>query len=662
MRSVKPFWIFSIFSYLIAATYFSSCTISGSVESLPSPKLVAAKLISPFVESGTSTIIQAEGGVPPYIFKIESGNGTLQPISGDQTSLTSDQSGTVAVSFTDSEGNTSKVEITFVQPIVITPGSGSIAAFTNQSFSAAGGLGALTFSLVDGLGGFIDSLSGHFTRPWAAGEITVKVTDTVGISKTAKFELAKGSIATGGTAWDDAWYFEEDSEGNIFTMMATSEAFPEFTNAGSADAVFVKLNPAGQILWKRFIGTSGYDYASEMFVDSAGDLYLTFQHHASASWGTGDLAGGKGCNLIKLNGEDGAVHWVKTIAATIQNFCRYNTMAEGNSGEIYMAGMSYAGSVQGGTSSGVQDSYLLRMNKQTGATDWIRFTGVTTNYQTSVHYDSATDRIYLAGMTDGTFPGKSNIGGRNFWVVQYDSSGNRYWHDQWGTADGWTDLASRSVIGANGVAFCGYTGWSYPTWYHTYPSLLILSKEGTRILERKFEEVRNLNTNDGVYSNCFAHGDGFIFSFASKLAPTGFVASGGGAYDTYYFKYNFSGQIISQHQIKNTDRGAYLYKTLSDGSIVGVVDSGKDLVKGGVPATSHDSYVLRISELGAAPQWGAVGMTGATSGNHYWDDFFVSSANEIYLWISTDGSLDGLVNKGQNDAILTKFNLKLERQ
>jgi hypothetical protein len=78
-------------------------------------------------------------------------------------------------------------------PLALQPGSVTLGAGTTETFAASGGQLPYGYSIVSGPGA-IDSASGVFTAPTAAGSATVKVTDASGESATASVTI-NGALA-----------------------------------------------------------------------------------------------------------------------------------------------------------------------------------------------------------------------------------------------------------------------------------------------------------------------------------------------------------------------------------------------------------------------------------------------------------------------------------
>lgn len=605
-----------------------------------------------YLEVNDTLSLSATGGRLPYSYAKVSGPGSVSAAGVFSSSST----GSALVEISDSRGEKVTVTIHVVNELLVTPDSGTIAAFTNQTFLATGGSGSYAFSLVNALNGTIDAVTGVFTRPWASGQVSVKATDTYGLSKTVTLNLAPGSLHWGGTGWDDAWEHAEDSSGNIFLIMGTSESLPGFANAGGIDIGVIKLDKNGSVIWRRQIGGAANDYQSDFLLTEAGDVYFTVQ--AAAAWAIGAMTVQPGCNLIKVSGSSGAVSWVTPISATITNRCRYYSLVEGDGGHVYWSGQAYAGTMHGAVSIGVQDNFLFKIDPATGVPVWAHFLNTVTNYYSYLAYDPVTESIIFAGVTDGTLPGKTNTGGRDLYVTRWDTGGTRLWSEQWGNVAGWSHYWNRPMVQDGKIIMCGMTGQTWPNSNY-FPAVLIFDIAGGAPVAKTYIETRDLTNASYPFARCSLADNGVVVNFHSQNALTGFTSSGGGVQDVYYFKLDYTGAQDWAYQIRGI-RPFLLYDQTDD-SLVGVIDSATDLTGGG--AVGYDTYLMRITRPGAAPTYTAAGITGGTSGNHYWNNFTRNRAqNGYWLWLSSNGTMDGHVNAGSNDIFLLKYNNDLERQ
>ena len=133
------------------------------------------------LNTGANCTFTASGGVPPYVFSVTSGTGTIVPATGLFTAPGIAEIDTVKV--TDAGARTaSATPVTIVLPggpLTISPGpTSSVDAGQMLTFTASGGTPPYTFSVFAG-GGSIIALTGVYTAPLSAGTATVRVTDSV---------------------------------------------------------------------------------------------------------------------------------------------------------------------------------------------------------------------------------------------------------------------------------------------------------------------------------------------------------------------------------------------------------------------------------------------------------------------------------------------------
>ena len=128
------------------------------------------------VASGSATFVGA-GGVAPYTYSIVSGGGSIDSVTGDFTAPAT--AGSVIVRVTDSVSASVNATVTVYDALTLSPTAVTIGINTVQNFTATGGLGTRTFSIVSG-DGTIDPVTGQFTSGISAGETIIEVADTIG--------------------------------------------------------------------------------------------------------------------------------------------------------------------------------------------------------------------------------------------------------------------------------------------------------------------------------------------------------------------------------------------------------------------------------------------------------------------------------------------------
>jgi len=127
------------------------------------------------------------GGAPPVTYSVFAGGGSfVDPTDGIYTAPGTNGSATVRA--TDSLGNVSNSAVTIYTPLSISPTTITLAASSAQTFTGAGGVGALTYSVFSG-GGSINPTTGLYTAPAAAGTAVVQVADTIGNIATSSITI-----------------------------------------------------------------------------------------------------------------------------------------------------------------------------------------------------------------------------------------------------------------------------------------------------------------------------------------------------------------------------------------------------------------------------------------------------------------------------------------
>ena len=185
----------------------------------------------------------------------------------------------------------------------------------------------------------------------------------------------------GGTSFDYSFAIDTDPIGNVYTtgyFIESADFDPgvgsfNLTSQGNADVFVQKMNSAGNFMWAKSIGGSGYDYGNAMCVDGHGDVYITGQFE-----GTVDFNPGSGTNnFTSLGGTDVFVQKMNSAGTFLRaktfggnSSDRGQSIMVDNSENIIVTG-SYQGTVNfnppsgtnTATSSGNDDIFVEKISQ-----------------------------------------------------------------------------------------------------------------------------------------------------------------------------------------------------------------------------------------------------------------------------------------------------------
>ena len=203
-----------------------------------------------------------------------------------------------------------------------------------------------------------------------------------------------------------------DSSGNIYVTGITSGGLDGNTIYGKNDMFLVKYNSSGTKQWTKQLGTSSSDEGRGITTDSSGNIYVT------GVIGSGDIF------LVKYD-SSGTKQWTKQLGTSKGD--HGNGVTTDSSGNIYVTGYTiglenYIG-LDGNTSLGSLDIFLVKYNssgtkqwtKQFGTSSMDEGTGVTTDSSGNIYVTGST---YLGGLDGNTSSGSYDI-----FLVKYNSDG-----------------------------------------------------------------------------------------------------------------------------------------------------------------------------------------------------------------------------------------------
>ena len=231
----------------------------------------------------------------------------------------------------------------------------------------------------------------------------------------------------------------------IYVAGYTDGRLPKQDEVGGDDAFVAKLGRSGRLLWVRQFGTKSDDRATSIAVGGSSIVV--------GGWTTGHLrrgdAHGGADGFVRQFHPDGSSGWIRQFGGPGDD--RVLGLAA-NGVRYYAAGVT-AGEL-GGPSKGGTDAFV-RVMTANGLSEWTtRYGTQSDDAFTSISVPLPT-QIFVAGVTNGSFPDQTPDGGLDAVVGRIASDGTSVWTRQFGSP---LDDEPASVRGSDdGVYVSGST-------------------------------------------------------------------------------------------------------------------------------------------------------------------------------------------------------------
>lgn len=381
------------------------------------------------------------------------------------------------------------------------------------------------------------------------------------------------------------------------------------TGKGINDAIIVKYDTGGNVVWKKNFGGSDYDLYNSVI--AVNDGYIVVGYSSSASFGNGDWIGvtGKGLSdaIIVKYDLSGNIVWKKHFGGS-DTEC-YNSVSAVNDGYI---AVGYA------------------WVKTFGSGDWIGVTG--NDYDNSI-------------------------------IVKYDMNGNVVWKKNFGDSS-WDHYESVTAVN-DGYIAVGYSAsfgngdWAGITGKGATDAVIVKYAINGNVLWKK-----NFGGADiDVYQSITAVDDGYIavgYSASTSFGNGDWIGTTKkGLEDAIIVKYDTSGNIMWKKNFGGSDDDTYMSLTaVSDGYIAvgysGPASFGNGDWVGATGKGSNDAIVVKYD----------------INGNLVWKKNFGSSSDDLYESVATvnngyivvgystsfvNGDWKGVTGKGSYDSIIVKY-------
>lgn len=234
-----------------------------------------------------------------------------------------------------------------------------------------------------------------------------------GDAYVAKLDAAGNVVWTrqfGSSGWDRARAVAVDTDGRIFAAGDTNDALPGQTHAGHEDPFVTQLDASGNVVWTRQFGSSEIDFANAIGVDASGNVIVAGETDGAL---LGQTSTGKRDAFVTKLGASGSTVWTRQFGSSSGDNDDAKALTIAADGKIFVAGTAN-GPMPGQTGPLSIGAYALALDPS-GTTVWTRQFGMASARSIAV---AADGKAFVAGQVDGTLSGQTNLGGSDAFVVR----------------------------------------------------------------------------------------------------------------------------------------------------------------------------------------------------------------------------------------------------
>lgn len=229
--------------------------------------------------------------------------------------------------------------------------------------------------------------------------------------------------------------------------------------AGNTDALMLKIDKQGKMMWQKTFGGSDYEAAYAVASTKDGGYVLAGYTNSN----DGDLFGNHGnadAWVIKLD-KDGRKGWQKILGGSSNDFAF--SIVEISDGSYIMAGQTDSNDGDVNYNHGNKDVWIVKLDKN-GNKLWQKTFGGTGSEGASSIIETLNEEYVMAGWTnsnDGDVTGYHTgsgmlVGSIDGWMIKLDKDGNLLWNKALGGSN--NDVINSIVQGVNNsYTIAGYT-------------------------------------------------------------------------------------------------------------------------------------------------------------------------------------------------------------
>jgi hypothetical protein len=416
-----------------------------------------------------------------------------------------------------------------------------------------------------------------------------------------------GQKLIGGAAADGAVAMSLNTDAAIYLAGASSSSasgdITPVNHGGNGDALIMKLDISGRIIWTKLLGSISYDQPSDMLATTDGGLIFTANSGGNQNGDVVRPTHGGGDNWIVKLTSAGDTSWTRLYGSNINEFSASITQTTDGG---YIATSITQASANGDvtrTNHGMDDVWIIKLTS-TGDTSWTRLMGGNSSETSDcirATGDGGSIHIGATGSSQNGDVVRINRGGGDVWIIKLNTNGDTTWTRLFGgnsgegqtkiiqTSDGGYIFSSVTTSSQNGDVVRTNHG-SSDFW------IVKLTSTGdtswTRLLGGNGAEspADIQQTSDG----------GYIIVGSSTSTNNGDVTSTNhGGTDVWVVKLNSSGNMQWNRLLGSTGEDNFpRVRQLSNGEYI--ISAGTNSgVNGDVQGVNHGSSDIWLFKLDA---------------------------------------------------------------
>ena len=200
-----------------------------------------------------------------------------------------------------------------------------------------------------------------------------------------------------------------DGAGNVYVVGITGDALPGQKTFGEADAFLRKYDSEGTVLWTRQFGSDRRDFAAAVSVDRTGSAFVV-GHGGSVEAGPTNRA--ESYSFVRKFDQHGVEQWTRQFGSAGRDWAQ--GVAADDEGNVYVGGASSWDPRGPGYIRKYDASGTLLWANSIGTDEGALVTGVAVGAQGIVH---------AAGSVVGALPDQQSTGAADIFIASYDLDG-----------------------------------------------------------------------------------------------------------------------------------------------------------------------------------------------------------------------------------------------